>query len=329
MGDSSVEAGHHHDHAGQDHGPGHGHSHDHSIQVTADSEKRVFLAMMLTGLFMVVEVFGGFWAGSLALLADAGHMLGDFVSLFLAWLAFKLSKRQSDLRRTYGYHRFQVLAAFVNGLSLLFISLWICVEAVHRFLDPVQVLAGPMLIIAGLGLVVNILCFWVLSGGSKENLNLRGAMLHVLGDLLGSVAAIGAALIILTWGWMQADPILSVLAALLIVRAGWVVVKKSGHILLEGAPEEVNSEDVQRAVTLALPQVIDVHHIHIWSLTNERPVLSMHVQVAAEDNSSDLLMAVHKVLLETFGISHATVQIEDETCSDRLEEGALPAGFGP
>jgi cobalt-zinc-cadmium efflux system protein len=275
--------------------------------------------MVLTGVFMLVEGAGGLWAGSLALMADAGHMLGDVVSLLLAWFAFKLSRRKWDLRRTYGYHRFQVLAAFVNGLSLLVLSVWICVEAVTRFFDPVKVLAGPMLVIAVVGLLVNILSFWILSRGSQDNLNLRGAVLHVLGDLLGSVAAIAAAVIILTTGWEQADPVLSILAAALIVRAGWSVVAKSGHILLEGAPESVSAEDIRRVIAEALPDVLDVHHVHIWSLTNERPVLSMHVRVEKMNHSSDLLMAIHRVLFDRFGIAHATVQIEEEVCSDRIE----------
>lgn len=311
----------HNDHTGHDHT-----GHDHAVQVTADSEKRVFRALVLTAVFMFVEGAGGLWAGSLALMADAGHMLGDVVSLFLAWFAFKLSRRKSDLRRTYGYHRFQVLAAFVNGLTLLFLSVWICAEAVTRFLDPVQVLAGPMLAIAVAGLLVNILSFWILSRGSQDNLNLRVAVLHVLGDLLGSVAAIAAAAIIMTTGWEQADPLLSILAAALIVRAGWRVVTKSGHILLEGAPETVSSDDVRRVVAEALPDVRDVHHVHIWSLTNERPVLSMHVRVEKMNHSSELLMAIHRVLYQRFGIAHATVQIEDETCSDEIEAAAPAAG---
>lgn len=309
------DQGHHH---------GHGQGHDHAVQVTADSEKRVFIAMLLTAIFMVVEAGGGLWTGSLALMADAGHMLGDVVALFLAWFAFRLSRRKSDLRRTYGYHRFQVLAAFVNGLSLIILSIWICAEAVTRFLDPVDVLADAMLIIAVIGLLVNIFTFWILSQGNQENLNLRGAVLHVMGDLLGSAAAIAAAIIIMTTGWEQADPLLSILAALLIVRSGWRVVRNSGHILLEGAPETVSSDDVRRAVAEALPEVSDVHHVHIWSLTNERPVLSMHVRVEKTPYSSDLLMAIHKVLFERFGIAHATVQIEDEICSDGIELAGSP-----
>ncbi len=269
---------------------------------------------------MLAEVIGGVISGSLALLADAGHMLSDFVSLLLAWIAFNLSTRKSDFRRTYGYHRFQVLAAFVNGLSLLVIAAWISIEAVTRFFQPVEVLAGPMLIIAGLGLVVNCIAFWILQGGNQNNLNLRSAMLHVVGDLLGSVAAIIASLIILYTGWMKIDPILSVLAALLIVKAGYAIVKQSGHILLEGAPEQVDPATIRKVITDHVPQAIDVHHIHIWSLTNEQLMLTLHVRVLDLHHANGILIAIHNVLQHQLGISHATVQIEDEQCFDALSQ---------
>jgi cobalt-zinc-cadmium efflux system protein len=270
---------------------------------------------------MLAEVAGGVFSGSLALLADAGHMLSDFVSLLLAWVAFRLSTREADLRRTYGYHRFQVLAAFVNGLSLLAIAVWICIEAVMRFFKPVDVLAGPMLIIAVLGLAINLIAFGILQRGHQGNLNLRSAMQHVLGDVLGSVAAIAASLIILCSGWMLADPLLSILAALLIVRAGTNIVKQSGHILLQGAPEQVDPNIIREVITDHVPGAIDVHHIHIWSLTNEHLILTLHVRVADVPNSHGILISIHHVLKDHLGISHATVQIEDETCFDTLSQG--------
>ena len=181
----------------------HGHTH-----ADADNQRRVLWAMLLTSGFMLAEVVGGVVAGSLALLADAGHMLTDCASLALAWMAFRIGRRPHDARRTYGYHRFQVLAAFVNGLSLIAIVLWIAIEAVRRLLDPVEVLGGLMLVIAVLGLLVNLAAFWILHGGDRANLNIRGAALHVMGDLLGSVAAIVAALVIFWDGWVPIDPLL-------------------------------------------------------------------------------------------------------------------------
>jgi len=199
--------------------------------------KRVQIALALTGTFMLVEVAGGILSGSLALLADAGHMLTDTMALALSAIAFRVSSRPADEKRSYGYQRFQILAAFVNGLSLLVIVGWILFEAVQRILSPSMVMGQTMLIVAAAGLVINIIVFFVLHGGDQENLNMRGAALHVLGDLLGSVAAITAALVILYTGWMPIDPILSIGVALLIFRSAWHLVKRSGHILLEGAPE--------------------------------------------------------------------------------------------
>lgn len=281
-----------------------------------DNERRLFWAMLLTGGFMIAEVVGGILSGSLALLSDAAHMLADFVSLALAWFAFRLGRKKPDLRRSYGYHRFQVLAAFVNGLTLFAIVGWILVEALRRLAEPVQVLAGPMLLIASLGLLVNITCFLVLHGGDRGNLNMRGAAIHVMGDLLGSVAAIAASLIILWSGWMPIDPILSLLVAVLIARAAYSVTRKSGHILLEGTPEHVDPADIGARLQAAVPQITDVHHIHIWSLTNERPVITLHAVVPEEVDHDKTLAAVHDALGEIFGLSHSTVQLERKHCPD-------------
>jgi cobalt-zinc-cadmium efflux system protein len=194
------------------------------------------IALVLTATFMVVEVIGGILSGSLALLADAGHMLTDTMALTLAAVAFGVSARPADSKRSYGYHRFQILAAFVNGLSLLLIVGWILIEAVRRLISPPDVMGKTMLIVASAGLLVNIVAFIILHGGDRENLNIRGAALHVAGDLLGSIAAIVAAIVIIFTAWMPIDPILSVVVALLILRSAWYLVKRSAHILLEGAP---------------------------------------------------------------------------------------------
>ena len=205
----------------------------------------MLLALVLTGGFMVVEVIGGLAAGSLALLADAGHMLTDTLSLALAFVAFRIGRWPHDARRTYGYHRFQVLAAFVNGLTLVAIVGWIAIEAIRRLLEPVEVLGGLMLAVAVIGLVVNIAAFAILHGGDRRNLNLRGAALHVLADMLGSVAAIVAALVISITGWMPIDPLLSLLVVLLILRSAWFLLRRSGHILLEGAPEWLDEAELR------------------------------------------------------------------------------------
>lgn len=294
----------------------HGHNHTQSLVHDADGERRLFLAMLITGGFMAVEAIGGALSGSLALLADAGHMFGDFVALTLSWMAFRISKKSPDLRRSFGYHRFQVLAAFVNGVALCALAVGIVVAAIGRLFAPHEVLAGPMLIIATVGLVVNVVVFRMLSAG-HGNLNTRSAALHVLGDLLGSIAAIAASVIIMTTGWMQADPILSFIAAALILRGGYQIVRHSGHILLEGTPEEVDPAQVGQQLMLRIPAVIDVHHVHIWSLTDERQVLTLHARVT-EGVDHDLTMHdIHRALESLFGVSHATVQLEYGPCTDK------------
>jgi cobalt-zinc-cadmium efflux system protein len=284
----------------------HGHDHSHG----SDSERRVLLALVLTGGFMVVEVIGGLAAGSLALLADAGHMLTDTLSLALAFVAFRIGRWPHDTRRTYGYHRFQVLAAFINGLTLIAIVGWIAIEAVRRLLEPVEVLGGLMLAVAVVGLVVNLAAFAILHGGDRQNLNLRGAALHVLADLLGSVAAIVAALVIAITGWMPIDPLLSLLVAGLILRSAWFLLRRSGHILLEGAPDWLDEAELRDALVAAVPAVREVHHVHAWMLTIERPLLTLHARVAPGVDQQEALHAIHRALAERFGIEHATVQIE-------------------
>ena len=288
-----------------------GHSH-HSSNM-----RRVIIALVLTGTFMIVEVIGGLLSGSLALLADAGHMLTDTMALALAAVAFQVSKRPADTRLTYGYQRFQILAAFVNGLSLLLIVGWILYEAIQRFIAPETVMGPMMLAIAAAGLVINIVAFIVLHGGDRENLNIRGAALHVAGDLLGSVAAIVAAIIIIYTGWMQIDPILSVAVALLILKSAWALVKRSAHVLLEGAPEWLDIEAMQRHLVDAVPEVTGIHHVHVWGMTPQDLMLTMHVQIDSEPgNPTDVIRRIKSQLQETYGIGHSTIEIETVDCAD-------------
>jgi len=276
----------------------------------------LFLTLTLTGSFMLAEVIGGLLSGSLALLADAGHMLTDTVSLFLAWFAARMARKPADTLRSYGYHRVQILAAFSNGVFFIFLVSWISYEAVQRLMSPVEVKGDIMLVIAALGLVVNLLAFYLLHGAGHENLNVRAALLHVLGDLLGSVAAITAAVVILGTGWMPIDPILSVFVAVLILRSAWMVVKESTHILLEGTPPDVDVETLQSALIDAIPSVRNVHHVHVWSLTPEHPLLTLHVNVVEDVDSTQVLQRVKSVLAEQFHIYHSTIQVESSHCVD-------------
>lgn len=279
--------------------------------------RRVILALILTACFMVVEVIGGILSGSLALLADAGHMLTDTMALGLAAVAFHVSKRPADRRLTFGYHRFQILAAFVNGLSLLLIVGWILFEAVQRFISPAEVLGQTMLVVAVAGLVVNIAAFLILHGADRDNLNISAAVIHVAGDLLGSVAAIVAALVIIKTSWMMIDPILSVAVAMLILKSAWVLVKRSAHVLLEGAPEWLDVEDMQRKIIAELPGVGGIHHVHVWGLTPQDLMLTMHVCLEAEAaNPTDTIRRVKNLLRRDYGIDHCTIELEVDECSD-------------
>jgi cobalt-zinc-cadmium efflux system protein len=284
---------------------------------TEGNVKRLQIALLLTGTFMIVEVIGGILSGSLALLADAGHMLTDTMALALAALAFRVSSRPADSKRSYGYQRFQILAAFINGLTLLVVVGWILFEAVRRLMSPPEVMGPMMLAVASAGLLVNIFAFIVLHGGDKENMNIQGATLHVAGDLLGSVAAIVAAIVIIYTAWMPIDPILSILVALLILRSAWHLLKRSAHILLEGAPEWLDQDRMQKRLIERIPAVNSIHHVHVWGLTPQHLMLTMHV--ALTDNPPEptaVVRRVKNVLREDFGISHSTIEIETDDCAD-------------
>lgn len=289
----------------------HAHHHAHGA-----NERSVGLAALLTGGFMLAELAGGLLSGSLALLADAGHMLTDFASLALAWFGFRLARKPADWKRTYGFDRFSVLVAFVNGLALFIIAAWITLEAIDRLRHPVEVLGGMMFWVALGGLVVNVLAFWVLWRGDKKNLNIRAASLHVLGDLLGSVAAITASLVIVLTGWTPVDPLLSILVAVIILRSAWRVVSDSAHILLEASPVHIDVREIEKDLTAEVSGVADIHHVHAWSITEERPMITLHARLTPSADSDAVLAAIKARLATRFKIPHATVEIERETCVD-------------
>lgn len=314
---SHDHGSHRHDH---DH-HGHGHGHDIRAAGPEDVARRLRPAFYLTFGFMLAEVVGGFLSGSLALIADAGHMLTDAGALALALAGVRLAARPSDSRRSYGYGRAQVLAAFVNALALVAVTLWIVIEAVRRFKDPHPVLATPMLAVAVLGLVVNVLVFFILHRGDRDNLNLRGALLHVIGDMLGSVAAIVAAIVIMLTGWTLIDPILSVAMALLIGYGAVDLLRRSGHILLEGAPRTTDDASLRAHVLETVPGIVDVHHVHLWMLTENEPLVTLHARLAPEADAEATLHAIKATLRETFGLNHVTIQIERGACPDGEHHG--------
>lgn len=308
-----------HDHHGHDH---HGHGHHGHSHGTSD-KTRVLIAACLTGGFMIAEAAGGLVTGSLALLADAGHMLSDSVSLVLAWYAFHLAGRAATSRLTYGFDRVKTLVAYTNGLTVFIIGIWIVYEAFHRISEPAPILGGPMLAIAVLGLLVNIGAFYVLHGGDRESLNMRGAILHVLGDMLGSVAAIAAAVIILYTGWYPIDPILSALVALLLFRSAWGLVKESGHMLLEGAPTGLDRDSIARDIENNVKGVASVHHMHVWSLDGSRNMATLHACMKDGADAHAAICDIKLRLAKLHRIDHVTVEPEFGQCADRPADAHL------
>jgi cobalt-zinc-cadmium efflux system protein len=301
-----------HSHAGHSHA-GHGHSHGagghagHSHG--SSSETRTAIAALITVSFMVVEAVGGVVSGSLALLADAAHMLTDAVALALAWWAFRMTRRPASPAMSYGHHRMTVLVAFANSVALLLLTAWIVVEAVERFADPVAIDAETMGLVALLGLGANVASFLVLAGGER-NMNIRGAILHVLSDLLGSVGAVIAALVIWLTGWVPIDPILSLVVAGLLLRATLSLMRESAHVLLEGAPEGAEGPAIAADLAATVPGVAEAHHVHAWTLAEGRLNATLHVVVAEGAEPAPVVRKVKARLSERFGIAHATVEVE-------------------
>lgn len=303
---------HTHDHSGHDHGAGHVHG--------STDKKRVLIAACLTAGFMVAEALGGLLTGSLALLADAGHMLADSIALGLAWYAFHLAGRPATGRLTYGFGRVKTLVAYTNGIAIFVIALWIVYEAWGRMLAPVPVLGGPMLVVAILGLLVNIGSFFVLHGGDRDSLNMRGAILHVLGDLLGSAAAIVAALVILATGWTPIDPILSVLVSLLILSTAWSLMRAAAQVLLEGVPPSLDRDMIARDIEATVQGVREVHHMHVWSLDGTSNMATLHACLNEGVDAYQAVSSIKKRLASEHGISHATVEPEFGQCADDSDD---------
>jgi cobalt-zinc-cadmium efflux system protein len=293
----------HHDHH-------HSHSHD-----SRDQVRRLRIALAITAVFLIAEVVGGILSNSLALLADAGHMLTDVaaiaLSLFVAWF----SRQPHDQRRTYGYLRWEILAAFLNGATLLLVSTWIAIEAVLRLRQPEAVESGLMLVIAVAGILANIAAAFVLHPASEASLNLRGAYLHVVGDLLGSVATVVAALLVRYTGWLVADPIASILMTLLIVRGAWRLVRESIDVLLESTPSHIALGSVRTQLE-AIPGIESVHDLHVWTVTSGVVAMSVHAIVREPERHQHVLEHVHDAML-LFGIQHVTVQLERREMYER------------
>lgn len=276
---------------------------------------RLKLALLITVAIMLLEFGGGLWTGSLALLADASHMLADAGSLLLAVMALAQASRPADAAHSYGHGRFPVLAAFVNGLLLLAVSAWITFEAVQRLIAPVAVEGLVLSGIALIGLCANLAAFLLLHDGHEHDLNRRGAVAHVLSDLLGSVAALIAGLVIWQTGWYRADPLLSLFAALLIVRTGLRVARESAHVLLEGAPPHLDLAAIARELPLAVAGVGSVHHVHAWSIMPGDNLMTLHAVLAPGADADLTLRRIQAWLRETHRVGHVTVQVERQDCT--------------
>lgn len=313
--DHSHSHAHAHDHAS--HGArAHEHAHDHSHSHEGRSTKILASAFVLTFAFMLIELAGGLLAGSLALLADAGHMMTDAAALALAWAASHIAARPADARRSFGYQRMRVLATFVNGCALLFVVAWIAFEAIQRLLDPRPVDAITVIWIGSIGFAVNLIVFALLRRGHAHDMNIAAATLHVVGDLLGSLAAILAAIVIFFTGWTAADPLSSLLVCVLIVRSAWSLVRRSTHILMEGTPEDLDVDELRRTLEDRIPAIRDVHHVHLWLVGPNDPLMTMHATVISGADHATVLRATKAVLHERYGIAHATIQIEEDECAD-------------
>lgn len=293
-----------------DHSHDHGHSHHHGHH---SNKKSLFLSLCIITTFLIIEVIGGIMTNSLALLSDAGHMLSDSSALLFSLIALHFASRPASPTKTFGFYRFEILAALFNGVTLLLVSIYIFWEAYQRLLAPPEVASLPMIGIAVIGLLANIAAAFVLMRGDyKNNLNLRSAFLHVLGDMLGSVGAIVAGILMWLFGWYIADPIISIVVGLLIIVSAWRVTKESVNILMEGVPSSIDAEKVKAALH-DISGVIATHDLHIWTLTSGFHSLSCHLLVEDGLPSYKILNESIKMLEQKFHITHVTIQIEDSS----------------
>ncbi len=299
---------------GHDHQHGHAHGHDHGqghAHSRTQDERRLFATLLLGLAYMGVEAVGGWFTGSLALMADAGHMLSDAAALGVTLFALRLARLPEDHRRTYGYHRAEVLAAVVNGAALLAIGVGVFVEGLLRLGQPTEILPGPMIAIAAGGLVVNLIGLGILSGADRSGLNVRGAWLHLLSDSLGSAGAILAGLAVWAYGWSWADPVASLLIAILVLRSAYKLLQECVGVLMETAPAHIDTERM-RAKLAALPGVAGVHDVHVWTITSGMISMSGHLVAAPGQDAGVILSAGAACLRDEFGISHSTIQVEPE-----------------
>jgi len=291
------------------------HSHEHHAENRVGQSRRLAFVLVLAASYMGAEIVGGLLTGSLALLADAGHMLTDVAALSLSLFAIWLAQRPAGVVQTFGYHRVEIIAALANGVALVAVALFIVVEAIERLGNPSEVLGLPMLLVALGGLIVNLIGLFALSGSHGDNLNVHGAWLHVLSDALGSVGAITAGALVWGLGWHWADPVASLLIAGLVVNASWFLLKETVGVLMEAAPSGLDVDEIRSALAGA-NGVVGTHDLHVWTITSGLVSLSCHVSKTVDVPSRDVLTALQTLLKRDFGIEHVTIQIEPEGFED-------------
>jgi len=288
------------------------HHHNHIGKANKNNQRKILIAAIITASYMLVEIIGGLWVNSIALVADGVHMMTDALALAVAWWGFHMGQKPATERMTFGFQRFQILTAFVNGFTLLLIVGGIAFMAIHRFLEPQEVMGKEMFIIALIGMFNNLLVFWILHSGDQNNMNMRGATLHFLGDTLGSVAVIGGAILIYYTGWMPIDPILSLIMVVIIGVGAYRLTKESGHLLLEGVPAGYEIQGIKEDLECHFDYLTCVHHIHLWAISEEQVVMTLHAKTDLEHINDETLSAIKQYLLEEHRVHHVTLQLETD-----------------
>lgn len=304
----------HDDHAGHAHGSA-GYVHDHTAGANT---KALTIALILTGSYLAVEVAGAIAFNSLALLSDAGHMLTDVAALVIALLAIRIGQRAPDDKRTFGYRRFEILAAAFNALMLFAVAIYVLIEAVHRFRFPEAVQSTGMLVVAAIGLAVNLLSMRILTSGKDASLNVKGAYLEVWADMIGSIGVIAGALVIRYTGWTLVDPIVAVGIGLWVVPRTWILLRDTINVLLQGVPGGLSLTEVRQALR-SVPGVSGVHDLHIWSMTTDDVSCTVHIEIDDPTHSDVVRIAVEKMLSDRFAIEHCTIQTEAEPCGGEAQ----------
>lgn len=310
--DCKIHEHEHHNHTSHDHSH-HNHNHDdlfHHHGPATNNKKALIFALLITASIMTLEFVGGLITNSLALLSDSGHMLSDTISLALSLIAITFATKLATPQRTFGSQRYEILAALFNAVTLFVIAGIILFEAIERFTEPTAVSSGTMMAIAAIGLIANLLSMYVLSkkGDVEGSVNLKSAYLHVLGDALGSVGAIIAGIIMLLTDWYYADPIISVVVALIILRGAWRVLKQTMHILMEGTPSQIPFTDVE-TLLLSIANVTAVEQLHIWTITSNEHALTAHLTIPSHADEQTILHEATHLLKEKYTIAHLTIQI--------------------